>query len=494
MTHRTASVLRFSQRRFAFAFAFALPAAFVSLPRTASAQQWLKDPRVGNGPGIPSGDLEFHLGVGGEVGYDSNYFLRTSNTGGPGRLLANGGNNPPSPDNAPRDAVITRLTPSFGVNTRNKEVGTEVSPFFFSGGASLTYMEFFGKEEIRQQRNVAGAATVRMDVNRGRPVGFDVYAGYGRLIQPNALADPNLAFNRSDVNAGGDVVFVPGGGALDLRAGYQAFAALFEETQGVAYSSITHEVSFRDRWRFRPRTALFHDTSLRFINYPNAARATQYLDDATPLRTRFGVTGLITDRFGALAAAGYGATFFKDPAAATTPQYDSINAQAELTWYLSSNPGASEPGQVTLLLSTINLGYIRDFQNSLIANVYTSNKGYLRFNYFVGPKAVVQVGGEVEDLEYEAPQLAGAGGAPQPAIGPSGARIGPFTNIRAGGVLFAEYRLLESIGLNTTINYDQMISDTLLPAGTVVAGSPANQFYDLSWKRFRAFVGLRWFL
>jgi hypothetical protein len=493
MTHRTAPVLRFAQKL----LAVALPAALVVVPKTASAQQWLRDQRVGNGPGIQAGDLELHPGLGGEVGYDSNFFLRTSNTGVPGRLLVNGSNGgiAGAPDAPPRDAVIMRITPSFNVNTRNKEVGTEVSPFFFSGGVSATYMEFFGNDEIRKQRNVAGAANLRMDVNRGRPVGFDVYAGYSRLIQPNVVADPNLAFNRSDLNAGADINFVPGGGTLDLKAGYQVMAALFEESEGVPYTSLTHEVSFRDRWRFRPRTALFHDTTLRFMTYPYADRASQYLDDSTPLRTRFGVTGLLTDRFGALLAAGYGATFFKDPTAATTPQYDSVNGQAEVTWYLSSNPGAMEPGQVTLLLSTINLGFIRDFQNSLIANVYTSNKGYLRFNYFVGPKAVIQVGGDVEDLEYESPFLyGGPGTTPQAAIGPNGAPVGPFSNLRIGGLLFAEYRLLDSLGLNTTINYDQMISNTLLPAGVGAAGAPNAQFYDLSWKRFRAFVGLRWFL
>jgi hypothetical protein len=33
-----------------------------------------------------------------------------------------------------------------------------------------------------------------------------------------------------------------------------------------------------------------------------------------------------------------------------------------------------------------------------------------------------------------------------------------------------------------------------LPAGIGAPGAANAQFYDLSWKRFRAFVGLRWFL
>src|SRR5262249_21946181 len=142
------------------------------------------------------------------------------------------------------------------------------------------------------------------------------------------------------------------------------------------------------------------------------------------------------------------------------------NAQAELTYYLTPNPGAGEPGAVTLLLSTITAGYVRDFQNTFLANVYTSNKGYLKFNYFFGPRAVIQIGGEFEDLEYAQPFVnAGPGVAPVPAIGPNGAPLGPFTDYRVGAVLFGEYRLLETLGINATVKYDQMISDTLIGQG-----------------------------
>ena len=55
----------------------ALALAFFA-PRSALAQEWLKDRRYEEGAGIRTGDLELHPGIGGEVGYDSNYFLRTN--------------------------------------------------------------------------------------------------------------------------------------------------------------------------------------------------------------------------------------------------------------------------------------------------------------------------------------------------------------------------------------------------------------------------------
>lgn len=475
-----------------------------STPANAQSPAWLSDKRIGEGRGIQAGDLELHPGIGAEGGYDSNYFLRTSNTGTtPGHILVNGANNPASPVDAPPiDAGVLRVTPSFSLNTRSvmpslgESASTlpHLSPFYFSAGAAATFFTLIGKGPASDQRSVSGNANVRLDVNRGQTLGFDAYAGYTRIIQPTVIGNPDLSFNRSDVNAGADINFVPGGGTFDARLGYQFAGNFFEDSEGVPYTNLTHEISFRDRWRFRPRTALFHDTTLRFVSFPNADRALNYLDDSTPVRTRVGLTGLVTDSIGTLLAVGYGASFFQDPNAVSTPQYDSVNAQAEVTLYLSHASPAGEPGEATLLLSTVTLGFLRDFQQSLLANVYTTNKGYLQFNYFFGPKVVMQIGADVADQEYAAPFY----NSPTGPIAVSG--VGPFSNIEVGALGFAEYRILESFAVNTTIRYDQIISDTQLPSFALSGAAPppggggTNQFYDMSWKRFQVLLGLRYFL
>jgi hypothetical protein len=279
-----------------------------------------------------------------------------------------------------------------------------------------------------------------------------------------------------------------------MRLGYQFFGALFEDSEGVPYTNYTHEVSVRNRWRFRPRTALFSETTLRWVSYPNAGRALNYLNDSTPLRTRFGITGLVTDRFGMLVAAGYGATFFQKPELNSSSQYDSINAQAEGTFYLSQAGGADEPGKATLLLSTISFGYVRDFQNSLLANFYTSNKGYAKVVYMFGNKVLLSLDGYVEALSFPQPFL-NAGGTPAPVTGANGQPTGDFTNYRVGGVLFLEYKVLPALGLNATFDYAQMISDVALNEGGTVAGpgGAQPQLYDLSWRRIQAFAGVRYF-
>lgn len=493
MTNPTSSGLR-GFTRFARVFAPLAAAAglFVTSEGTASAQEWLKDRRYQEGAGIRVGDLELHPGIGGEIGYDSNWFLRTfKNDPSPTQQVVN------------KDEVaagILRITPSFSISTLQQQrlEGTEGAaptgtPVAFRAGLAATYREYFGPAVIRDQRNVSGNAYARVDVNQNRPIGFGVFANYQRLIQPSVTADPNLSFNRSDVGGGAEIIVLPGGGTLDLRAGYQIYGALFEETNGVPYTNITHEVTIRNRWKFRPRTALFHDTSLRFINYPNATRALNYLNDSTPLRTRFGITGLLTERFGALAAVGYGATFFKNGAAPSTFQYDSINAQLEGTFYLSQAPGSLEPGQVTLLLSTLTFGYVRDFQNSLLGNYYDSNKGYVRVVYNFGGRAIIQLDGYFEALGFPQPFYSTNGGAPLAVRGADGNPTGDFTNFRAGGILFGEYRFTDVFGVNASIDYAQMISDTQLDANGAPAGTPVTQLFDLNWRRIQAFAGARLF-
>src|SRR5476649_1438496 len=71
-----------------------------ALPLTAHAQTqpWLANRRYGEGIGVRVGDLELHPGISGEVGYDSNYFLR-------------------APQEGPLGSYRFRVTPSISLST-----------------------------------------------------------------------------------------------------------------------------------------------------------------------------------------------------------------------------------------------------------------------------------------------------------------------------------------------------------------------------------------
>ncbi|MCW5816301.1 MAG: hypothetical protein KIT84_35215 [Labilithrix sp.] len=453
---------------------------------SASAQGWLADRRFAEGPGIRTGDLELHPGIGAEGGYDSNWFLRSSNSG---PNIVNG-----APSLPPTDAAVIRVTPSFYISTlgiqRRTDAGPpQLTPRFinFRGGVSGTGRFFIGKG-YTNQHNVSLNANARLGVNEGGHVAFGVFGSYARIIQPQVFADPNLAFNRNDIRLGGDLTFLPGGGTLDLRAGYALQASLYEESNGVPFSSITHEVSIRDRWKFRPRTALFSEAILGFVSYPDAPRAAFLLNNSTPLRSRLGVTGLVTNWFGTTVAGGYSATFFENPQLVTTRQFDSFNAQVEGTFYVGQGQGGTDqPGEATLLLSSIQVGFQRDFQRSLLGNFYGSNRVYTGLEYWFGGRVVVRLRAIGEQLNYPEVFFAGTVGPGSPA-----SSVGEFTNYRLIGSLFAEYRFTQSFGLNTTIDYTRQFSDTLLPASTL-PGTTTPGVFDMNYGRLQAFLGVRYF-
>lgn len=451
------------------------------LPATASAQtvsygqpEYLKDRRYAEGAGIRTGDLELHPGVAGDVGYDSNWFLRSS-----GNAFVNSA--PSAPVLA---AGVLRVTPSLSLSTlgpqrREGDAPDNEPSVKFRAGISGTYREFLvGDDLIKKQRNVSVGADMRVDILPGRPWGAGVFATYTRFIQPTVIGDPNLSFNRDDVGGGLEVIATPGGGTLDWRFGYQVRASLYEDGGGQPFNNITHEAMTKGRWKFRPRTAILYDATLRFINYtdPNVPNG---LQNSTPVRARVGLNGLITPRFSLLAMAGYGASFYSN-SKVSTPQYDSVIGQVEAKWFVSANPGTDAPANVSLTLSSIALGYTRDFQNSLLGNYYGSDRGYAKMSFFFAQRVLLSLEGGVGAVEYPTVSLSGVA-APH----------APFTDIRADGTLYAEYRLSDSFALNATGRYTQNFSNAQL---TTAGAAGTTGLYDMSWQRLEAYLGVRWFM
>ncbi len=305
-----------------------------------------------------------HPGIAGEVGYDSNWFLRSTR---PGAL-----NGPPV-----LPAALFRLTPSLSLSTlgpqRREAEGASTSPSVaFRTGISGTYREFVGVSNdpgagsVSDQRNISLLADARLDIEPERPVGGAFSASYGRFILPNASStNPDLGFTHDDVSAGAELAIQPGGGMLDWHFGYQFHDSVFENTVGAPFDNMSSDLFTRGRWKFGPKTALLHETTIRFLSYADVNRAAQEgLLNMTPVRTRVGLNGLISERFAALAMIGWGASFVST-VVPKQHQYDSPIGQAEMRWFLSANPGMADPSDVGLTLSSIAVGYTRDFQSAI---------------------------------------------------------------------------------------------------------------------------------
>ena len=132
--------------------------ALLSLGRDASAQTWLKDRRFSEGAGYRTGDFELHPGIGGEVGYDSNWYMRTSKAG-----YANSN---------PVDAGVFRVTPSFvitslGAQRREGQDAPAPPPVSLRASVSGTYREFVGGNNVSDQRNLSVNSDLRVEIMPG---------------------------------------------------------------------------------------------------------------------------------------------------------------------------------------------------------------------------------------------------------------------------------------------------------------------------------------
>lgn len=438
--------------------------ALTAIPAVAKAQEqpWLRDRAYTEGIGYRAGDFEIHPGLAAEFGYDSNYLHRED----------------------PAGSLRLRITPSLSLSTLGKqrrEPGGGPPPDIeFRAGFSATYNEFFpvtsGQETaIREQRNIAGKLDLNLSILPSRPWSVNLNGTLAHIPRPSpsgvkgALDGGTEAntFNQYLARLGGELIWTPGSGLFDWRLGYQFTATVLPD-----YGSNTnfdHQIQTRGRWRFLPRTALMYDARFDFINYPNALPGGK--TDSHPVRAQIGVNGLVTSSFALMALAGWGASFYSP-----TPQddFNSVIGQVELKWFITPNP-STDPAGAGLALSTLSVGFIRDFQDSEIGTYVERDRGYATLSYFFGGRFLVLVDGGVGPMVY--PRIPGL------------KVVNPFTDIRVDASLFGEYRIKSAYGINATLRYGQNVSNTSVenPDGTGTQD-------ELRWQEFEVYLGARWLM
>lgn len=451
--------------------------ALLALPVVASAQDqaWLRDRRYTEGPGYRVGDFELHPGAAIEFGYDSNYLRRAS-------------------DADPLQSLRLRFTPSFSVSTigaQRKEAGggPPVQPTVeFKGGVSLTYNEFFplagAGTTIRSQRNLGATADVGLVFFPGRSWSGALNLAYTRALTPTdqgVAFDTNgnisqLSFNRNMPRGTAELVWTPGAGLFEWRIGYQFQGTIFENSEFSNLTNLNNAVITRGRWRFLPRTSLMYDASFGFITYTSPDQPGDGGKLAShPMRARLGLNGLITPSFSILALVGWGASFYSNAANAPSEDFDSVIGQLELKWFLTPNP-AGNPNATTTTLSSISVGFLRDFYDSYIGNYYERDRGYLAFSYFYGGKFLIVLDGGAAPIIY-----------PQFRIRGQSANLPGFTDIRFDASLFAEYRFKDQFGVNLSFRYNQNINKAHIPAANGMQD-------DLSFRQIETYLGVRWLM
>jgi hypothetical protein len=475
--------------------AVALCAALASLGAQAQEQAWLADRRYGEGIGIRSGNLELHPSVAGEFGYDSNYFQRS------------GTSRAREIDEEVIDVLRLRLTPALSLSTLGEQrrsfdaPSAEPPKVDFDGRVAATYNHLFAldsehAQDVSRQRGIGVGAQLKLDILPTKPWGGELYGDLLRTVEPSNSPDAQLAWNRDMVRLGAMVAWRPGGGLFGWLLGYEWRYNYFESSSYRYLNNFQQYLKTKGHWKFLPRTALVYDAELGWISY---VQNTGYLNNSTPVRSRIGINGLITAHLGLLAMLGWGASFYSG---AQTPvqDYDSLIAQGELRWYLRPHQGLPDDA-AQVGLSGVALGYVRDFQDSHLTDFYQYDRCYAKLDYSLA--GMVVVSGQVGWSRYAYP----ASFFPGPAGPPVSVRHQSFNENRVDASLFAEYRLSNTVGVNTTLRYDANLTETLIPTvdqtrlasepappGWVGRWPPPQRFDNLKFARFQVFLGARWFM
>jgi hypothetical protein len=448
-----------------------LAAALVVTTTTlsASAQQpWIQDRKYGEGIGIRSGDLELHPGVAGELGYDSNYFQRA-----------------PREEGGPIPVWRLRVTPHLTLKTlgpQRRETGGEqaLPTVNFNAGVYLSANAIFSadsdhpdSDQVSDHNHLAAGAAFGLDILPGRPWGVDLYGDFVRTTEPSNFILEDTRFDRDTLRLGFGINWRPGGGLFDWRLGYEGSYHFFEKASFETLNNVQHTVMTRGRWRFLPRTALLYDGRMTFVRYSDTASQ----NDGEVVNSRIGFNGLITHHFSLLAMAGWAASFY-DTTNVPARNFDGPTAQVELKWFILPQPQL-QPGEATVGLSSIAVGYTRDYGNSYLGDYYRRDRGYVNFSYFAGGVVLIAVGGGYAVYSHSE------------SFFPGGAqRHGEFRENRADAMAFAEYRLSDSVGVNTTLRYNASLNNNSIRTNP---DNPAERD-ALQFTRWEAWLGVRWFM
>ncbi|MBW2460955.1 MAG: hypothetical protein JRH11_04865 [Deltaproteobacteria bacterium] len=419
----------------------------LAAPNLAEAQGWLGDREHEAGPGLRVGNLEFHPGLGAEVGYDSNVYYSDANEQASG---------------------ILRITPHLRLSTlsqqRSEDGGEDDTPptLNFDFGVFAAINHFFATA-ARTDADIG--ADLTLDILPERPFSISITDTLSRSIKPftePGAIDNNYAHINN--NAGVRFSFGPEGGVLRGNVGYNFGFTYFEGATFQYANAFDHDINAGASFKFLPQTAIVYDFNTYMTSYPNDTGATTLRSDSVRLRSRLGVNGAITNNVSFLFMAGYAGGFYE-----VGDEYDDFVAQTELRFSIGEN-------------IKVPIGYERDYQRSVSGNFYRRDRGYASIEMLLG--GTVLVGLDAGVGLYDFGTLLDASGMPMGTAGD-----GQREDIRVDASLFAEWRIRSWLAINGSLDYDGDFTD--FEFANVGATGPV--FDPAGYNKFQVFGGVRAF-
>ena len=386
----------------------------ISMDRNYSSG-WLENRKYDIGPGIKLGDrLVFHPGIGVEGGYDNNIFLFPSEPIGAGRI---------------------RVTATLDLATRSKQrEGEKAKPHSldFDFGCLVIYNEYLSDNQAaQQQRNIDIEATLNLILFPQRIFSFFIFDNFLRHIEPRYDLTEGYSINKDRNVAKLGFKIAPGQGAFEVKLSYSFIINYYENGGNLSIlgDSMEHEIDLSIKWKFLPKTAfIFHGQFMPIFHKDEVTTTGVRNYSSYHAKGKIGLIGLFTPKFSLLAEVGYGAGFYEE----NTPDVDTIIGRAELIF------------KVTPFVR-IRIGYDRDFRDSLWANYFIRDYGYLIYSHLIAGKVLLELKGGFSWFSYATFQY-------------QGFRYNRRDPIVSAS-LFVEYRILNWLGINGVVSYTGNFSD-----------------------------------
>ena len=470
------------------ALAFAAPAKAQSIP-------WVDNPFLGAGIGIRSGDFVFHPSVGTEIGYDTNYWqsggtvTETSSSGV--RVLS---------DEDPIPSIRWQLIPSLTLETissgsRANRGGRDARKVAFSANLNLVLNQVIPLKdesetgELPDTTTVSGGGGLALALFPKGRFGFNLGGQYQRVAQPNNTPTSVLSLNRQSARANAAFVWRPGGKQFSMGLGYDFGMEFFEETGFGNLNFVQHFGTVSGSWAFLPRTALSFDGRVGVTRY---TEQNSNLNDATNVRARIGLNGRLTPKLSALAVIGWTAGFFNDnPFTPVQPEnFSSPVGEIQLSYQLRQGGVGSRAMPVGP--SAITLGYSHGEAPSSLGNYYFNDRVYASTGYYLGYLVLnASVGLNLVHYQESYFPLSQQPG-PTPVV-----RNTAFTAPLLDAGLFAEYRVIDQLGVGGTFQFSSNLSPTKKGEGLIptnIAPPDETQYDNIRFQRYQVMLSVRWFM
>lgn len=334
-------------------------------PNLESMSYGLQGVSPRNGPvGAKLGESTLlHLGVGAEVGYDSNVFY--------------------SPSDNRKGSGVARVTPALNISNAERD-GTLPDGVAYDLFASMGYREYLtSDEDIRKQRAFTPSGGFLLQFSSKQALSLSVMDTFTRSVDPPYVVGADPISHDYNI-AGLQLKVAPGGGRLQLTVRGNSVLDYYE---GEAYkngSNVGNEGVLDIAWRWLPKTAFFVQAAQGMVNYlhKNTGRIDSY-----PLRVTGGMRGLLTEKLAINLGAGYVNTFYSS-GGSNPSGFNNVILFAELIHKLS-------------LTQTAGLGYRHDVRNSpFIGDFYETHAIYAALRQLVGGRLALAGYGRFENRKF----------------------------------------------------------------------------------------------